>query len=139
MAKPSSKKKEIKKEKKEAPRKKIEITNRLRRTWWRLRKAWNLTMKAFSGTMSRLTDAEAEELYEVVRHSLFKDSYVEILRARPELKELVKSDDDRLFMHDVYEVLSWRLKKKEPYPKDVDMIIRMKGRIGRDAIAPNYL
>ena len=118
--------------------KKIEVTSGLRRIWFRVRNAWNMSFDAFSNALTLLTDKEAEQLYEVVRHALFKGSYVEIIREHPELRELVKSDDDRIFMYDVYEKLSWRLGKSEKYPKDIAVRIKMKGRIGRDATAPDY-
>jgi hypothetical protein len=121
----------------EAP-KKIEITPELRRIWFRARNAWNMSLDAFSNALTLLTDKQAGQLYDVVRHSLFKDSYVEILREHPELHELVRNDEDRLFMHDVYEKLSWRLGKSEPLPKDVETAMKMKGGIGRAATRTSY-
>lgn len=110
---------------------KIKITPQLRRLWLTVRKAWVSSFQAFSNSLSSLDQKQAAMLYEVVKHSLFKDSYVQILRGHPELREFLKSDDDRLCMHDIYEVLSWRLSRKEKLPKDVEMAEKMKGRIGR--------
>lgn len=123
--------------KKEAP-KKIAVTVELRRIWYRVRKAWDISLDAFGNTLTLLSDKEAEQLYELVRHSLFKGSYVEIIREHPELREIVRSDDDRICMHDIYEALSWRLGKSEALPKDVAVTMKMKGRIGRDATGPSY-
>jgi len=123
--------------KKEAP-KEIVITDDLRRIWIRVRRSWNLSHTAFSNALSLLSNKEAEQLYELVRHSLFKGSYVEIIREHPELRKIVRSDDDRICMHDIYEVLAWRLGKSEPLPKDVAVTTKMKGGIGRDATRPSY-
>ena len=139
-----------KKTTKKAPRKKIKappkretpekivITDELRGIWLKVRRSWNMSHTAFSNTVSLLSDKKAEQLYGLVRHSLFKGSYVEILREHPELREILRSDDDRICMHDIYEVLSWRLRKSEKMPKDIETTMRVKGRIGRDAIKPSY-
>jgi len=110
---------------------KIKITSQIRKGWFLLRNAWLHTLDVFSNQLAQISDKDAEELYKVVRCAVYKDSYAQILREHPELKELVKTDDDRYFMHDVYENLSWRLGKKEPLPKDKKLISAMKGKIGR--------
>ena len=115
---------------------KIKVTNELRKNWLMLKKAWLMNLSAFSNQLSLVPDKQAEQLYDVVRHSVYKDSYVDILREHPELKELVKNDDDRFFMHDMYESLSWRLGKREKPPKERQVYERMKGGIGREA--PSY-
>lgn len=120
---------------KKAPAK-IKITNELRKNWLMLKTAWRVNLSAFSNRLSLVPDKQAGQLYDVVRHSVYKDSYVDILREHPELKELVKNDDDRFFMHDMYESLSWRLGKREKPPKERQVSERMKGGIGREA--PSY-
>ena len=110
----------------------VVITNETKRIWLKVRKAWSWNYEAFNSTVGLLNDKEANMLYDVVKHSLFKDSYVEIIRKQPELKEVVKTDDDRLCMHDVYEILSWKLGRKEELPKDKKLSEAIKGRIGRD-------
>lgn len=119
---------------KKAPaEKKIAITASLRKNWLLLKAAWLMNQGAFSSRLSLVPDKEADELYEVARHSLYKDSYVRILREHPELKELVKTDDDRLFMYNLYDILSWRLGKSEPPPKEQRPAARIKGSIGRES------
>jgi len=120
-----------KKETKPKKSKKIVVDNKLRRIWWKLRKAYNMNYDAFVNTLYTLTDDEANFLYDIVVVSLFKGSYAEILQEHPGLRELVKSDDDRLFMHDIYEHLSWRLGRKEEFPEDIKLKFAMKGKIGR--------
>lgn len=138
MAKKKSKKQVTKpKAKKKAPEKeakpkKLVITPEIRRIWLKVRHAWNWSYDAFSNTVSYLKQDEAEKLYDVVRLSLFKDSYAEMLHEHPELREIVKSDDDRLCMHDIYQILSWRLGKREEFPADKKIYMRMKGKIGRE-------
>ena len=104
----------------------VDVTPKLRRIWLRVRKAYNLDLTAFSNTLSFLTDEEANMLYDMVRHALFKGSVAEILREHPELRELVRTDDDRLCMYDIYEYLSWRLGKSEPMPEDRKVITRFR-------------
>ncbi|MBU0532627.1 hypothetical protein KKB44_03985 [Candidatus Micrarchaeota archaeon] len=125
------KKKNAKKTIEETP-KKTTITNEVRRIWLKVRKSWNVSHAAFSNTVSFLSEKEANTLYDIVKLGLYKDSYAHILHEHPELKEIVKSDDDRLCMYDIYEVLSWRLRRKEKMPKNKEIIMRMKGRIGRE-------
>ena len=113
---------------------KITITPEIRRIWLNARKAWNISLDAFSNSLSLLSEKQANALYEIVKVSLYKGSYAEILRGHPELRTLVMSDEDRLFMHDVYENLSWKLGRKEPEPQDLKLFRNMKGRIGRSAL-----
>lgn len=81
--------------------------------------------------MDQVDRKQSEMLYDVVKHSLYKESYVEILHELPELRELVKSDEDRFFMHDIYAILSRRLGKSEPPPKTERGALAFRGRIGR--------
>ncbi|NYZ74032.1 hypothetical protein H0O00_02730 [Candidatus Micrarchaeota archaeon] len=110
---------------------KIVITPELRKTWIRVRSAWGMSFEAFNSTVSMLDKKHAEGLYDLVRHSLFKDNYAEILRGNPELREVLKNEEDRLCMHDIYEILSWKLGKSEPLPKEIRAREAMKGPIGR--------
>lgn len=96
---------------------KVAITPTLRKNWIRIRAAWNTSPEAFTGTLSLMDPKQANELYDLVKLALFKGSHVEILHEHPEMREFVKSDDDRLCMHDVYEALSRRLQRKEPFPE----------------------
>ncbi|MBD3210364.1 hypothetical protein GF318_03210 [Candidatus Micrarchaeota archaeon] len=132
MAGKKSSKKSEKSPKKHKPEK-IEISNRAKRIWLKVRKTWDMSLPAFTNTLSLLSEEEAEILYGIVKHSLYKDSYVEMLREHPELREIVKTDNDRLCMHDTYEVLSFRLNKFEDFPDFRKTQIKMKGGIGREA------
>lgn len=120
------------KEKEEPRPEKLVITPEVRRIWLKVRKAWNWSYDAFSNTVSYLKQDEAEKLYDVVRLSLFKESYAQMLQEHPELREIVKSDDDRLCMHDIYQILSWRLGKREKFPNDKRISRQIRGRIGRE-------
>jgi hypothetical protein len=117
---------------------KVVVTNDLRRIWLRIRRMWNLNLTAFANALTVLNEKESNMLYDLVRHSLFKGSYVEILQEHPELRDFLKSDEDRLCMHDIYEKLSWRLGRREPLPKDVEVKEKMKGRVGRESGAYEY-
>ena len=110
----------------------IEITAEIRRLWIRMRQAWVISYDAFNHSVAILDDRQANLMYDVVKHSLFKDSYAEVLRGHPELKELLRTDDDRLCMHDIYERLSYRLNRYEKLPADKMVYQAMKGRIGRN-------
>ena len=116
---------------KSAPAKAV-ITPDVRKNWLRIRAAWNLGEEAFTGTLSLMDNKKANALYDVVKFALFKDSYAEVVRAHPEMRPLVQTDDDRLCMCDVYEALSNRLDRREPFPPYVAMKMRLKGGSGRD-------
>lgn len=138
-----SRKKSSPKPKKQVPKpkevkkpEKIVITPSVKRSWLKIRRAWVLSHEAFTSTISYLSNKEANELYDVIKHSLFKNSYADMLREHPELREIVRSDDDRLCMHDIYEILSWRLGRREELPKSVQTKMKMQGRIGRNV--PSY-
>jgi hypothetical protein len=103
------------------------ITPDIRKNWIRVRQAWNSSVEAFTGTLSMLNNAQANALYDVVKLSLFQGSHAEILRNHPEMRELIKSDDDRFCMHDIYDALSRRLDRREPFPSYVAMKQRMMG------------
>lgn len=105
---------------------KIVVTSQLRRLWFRVRRTYDISLEAFSNALASLSDEEAEMLYELVRHSLFKGNVAQILREHPEMREFVKTDDDRICMHDIYEHLSWRLGKKEPIPQERAIITRFR-------------
>jgi len=114
----------------EVPEKnKITITPSLRKSWLRIRNGWATSNDAFSGALSMLTKKDSEELYGMVKVALFKASNSEIVREHPELRVLVKSDDDRFCMHDIYEFLSWKLGKSEPLPKGVRLTQGLRGSI----------
>lgn len=100
--------------------------------WLRVRFAWARGRDAFLSAMTGLTKKEMAQLYDVVCHSLYKESYVQILRENPALKDFLKSDEDRLCMHDIYGILSVRLHRHEPLPEIEKATLAMKGGIGRD-------
>lgn len=112
---------------------KIVITPEVRKIWIRVRAAWGRSYDAFTGTMSLLDKKQSEALYDLVKHSLFMANYAVIVQKHHELKEFVKGEDDRLCMHDIYEVVSWKLGKSVQVPKDVTFTQGMKGSIGRSA------
>ncbi len=84
--------------------------------WFRIRRAWDINKIVFRETLAMLSDKQANELYDIVKYSLYTNSYAEIVIKHPELKVLLKNDDDRFCMHDIYEYLSWRLGRQEPSP-----------------------
>ena len=102
--------------------------------WLRVRAAWGKGRDVFMSTMSLLGQKQNEQLYDIVKYAIYKDNYVQALRARPELKQFLKNDEDRLCMMDVYDILSYKLRRHEPTPKTEKGALAMKGdRIGRDA------
>lgn len=111
---------------------KVVITQDIRKNWIRLRQAWNGGYEPFIGVISMLSLKQANDLYDVVRLGLFKDSYAVILREHPELRGLVGNDDDRLFMHDAYEALSDVVGRREKPPPYVVLKQRFGSKIGRD-------
>jgi hypothetical protein len=111
------------------------ITPELRRIWVRVRKAWVTSYPAFTYSLSSLSTGQADLLYGLVRRALFRGSAGEIVHADSMMREFMRSDDDRMCMIDVYEILSWRLGRQEALPPDVRVRQRMKGRIGRDSIS----
>ncbi|MBI5046750.1 hypothetical protein HZC07_03390 [Candidatus Micrarchaeota archaeon] len=114
----------------------ILISPQIRRVWLKVRNSWNISHAAFSNTLSSISEPEANLLYDIVKLSLYKGSYAEILHEHKELKELLQSDEDRLCMHDIYEVLSWRLNKSEKLPGDLKLSLATKTGIGRGM--PNF-
>jgi len=131
-SKPVSKaaKKPVKKPKEtsSAPKKsdKVNVTPALRRMWIGLRKSYNISYGAFSNALSALSDEQANQVYDFVITALFKDNVAQILSKHPELKGLIRTDDDRICMHDIYENLSWRLGRREELPKEKGMIVRFR-------------
>lgn len=111
---------------------KIKITPEIRRLWVKIRHAWVVSYYAFNHAIDMLDKRQANLMYDVVKHSLFKNSHAEILREYPELKVLIHTDDDRLCMHDIYERLSYRLNRYEKPPFYKRALRGMKGRIGRN-------
>ena len=99
--------------------------------WIRLRKWWETNPTAFGNGLSSLTKEQDEMMYEFAKKALFRNSVAEILKAHPELKELIRVDDDRMCMYDLYEHLSWKLNKREEPPEDVKIIGRTRRPIGR--------
>ena len=106
--------------------KKIDVTPELKRIWLRVRNAYSTSQEAFSYSLSVLDDRQANKLYDFAVAALYKGNAAEILRAHPELKGLVRTDDDRLCMHDTYENLSWRLHRREPMPKDLEVTVKFR-------------
>ncbi len=117
---------------------KVAVTPELRRLWLRIRNAWAASYGQFTYSLSSLDDKQAGLMYDLVKHSLYRNFFPEILRDHPELREFLKTDDDRLCMHDIYEVVSWRLGRSEPPPPDKELAERMKGGIGRKAPDLDY-
>ncbi len=110
---------------------KVVITPDLRKTWIRVRSAWNLSFEAFNNVVSMLDKKQSEALYDLVKHALFMANCADILRQHPELREVLKNEEDRLCMHDIYEILSWKLGRSEPLPKEIRAREAMRGTIGR--------
>ncbi|MEW6749285.1 MAG: hypothetical protein AB1295_06280 [Candidatus Micrarchaeota archaeon] len=110
----------------------VEITPEIRRLWIRMRQAWVVSYAAFNHSVSMLDDRQANLIYDVIKHSLFKDNHAQILREHPEMRPLLQTDDDRLCMHDIYERLSFRLNRHEEPPPDRRAYSGMKGTIGRN-------
>ena len=98
---------------------KIEITTKVRRVWLKVRKAYVRSFAAFASSLSMLSNDEAETLYDIVKNTVYKSGYAEVLHEHPELREILKSEEDFLVMLDIYENLSWRLKKSVPPPNDL--------------------
>lgn len=115
------------------------VPNEVRPVWLRVRAAWGKGTDVFVSTMSTLSQKQNEQLYDVVRHAIYKDNYVQVLREKPELKEFLKGDEDRMCMMDIYQILSYRLRRSEPPPKTEKAAFAMKGgRIGRAAPTFGY-
>lgn len=121
-----------KKEAKGTPKKPAAISPQTRRAWLNLRRAWVTSFQAFSYALSQLDTRQSEAMYDMVKKALFKDSYAQIVQQHPELREFVRSDEDRICMIEIYEVLSWRLNRSEKPPPDRLAYRGMKGRIGRN-------
>ena len=115
------------KKKQKEPEKKQSIEKLPLETWFKVKFGCKTDPVAFRTQMSMLNDKEANELYEVVKHAAYKKTYVEVLRDVPELKQIVRTRADFIFMLDIYRILTKRLGKTEPVPKDIAMIQRMIG------------
>ena len=115
------------------------MPNEVWATWLRVRGAWGRGKESFDSLMATLSGKQNEQLYDIVRYALYKDSYVQVLREKPELKQFLKSDEDRMCMIDIYEILSYRLRRSEPPPKIRSGAFAMRGdRIGRAAPTFGY-
>lgn len=120
------------KEKKQSKEKPFSLAEPLRRIWIRVRQAYVTSPEAFAYSLSSLKDADANSLYDLVKHALFKGSIGEILRDTPALRPIIRNEDDRMCMIDVYEVLSWRLNRRESLPEDRKLVQAMRSGIGRE-------
>ena len=120
------------KEQKPSKEKTFSLTEPLRRIWIRVRQAYNNSPEAFAYSLSSLNPEEANSLYDLVKHALFKGSIGEIVRDAPGLRQIVRNEDDRMCMIDIYEVLSWRLDRREPLPQDRRLAQAMRSGIGRE-------
>ncbi len=132
---PDQPKKETNKEmnKGNGKKEKLVITNDTRRLWLKLRKAWNMELNVFSHTVMSLNDSDTKTVYDLVKRALFKDSYAEIVHEYPEMREFLRTDDDRMCMIDIYELVSWKLNQSEPLPPEKRLLQGMKGKIGRES------
>ncbi len=108
------------------PAQKLLVTAQLRRIWLRVRNAYSMSSGAFSNALSLLSDDEADLLYNLVRFSLYKEGPAQMIKEHPEMREFVKTNVDRLCMHDIYEILSWRLGRREPMPKDRAIVTKFR-------------
>jgi len=120
------------KDQKPSKEKPFSLTEPLRRIWIRVRQAYNASPEAFAYSLSSLNAEEANSLYDLVKHALFKGSIGEIVQGTPALRPIIRSEDDRMCMIDIYEVLSWRLDRREPLPEDRRLAQAMRSGIGRE-------
>ncbi len=102
------------------------ITPRLKRNWLMIRKAYNVSLEAFGANISRLSEDEANEMYELIRHALYKDNIAQIIQEEPKMREFLRNEDDRLCMYEIYENLSWKLGKREKAPEYKQKINRFR-------------
>ncbi|MBI5227783.1 hypothetical protein HY988_04310 [Candidatus Micrarchaeota archaeon] len=109
--------------------KKIILSKTLIKNWLNIKKAWIRGLTAFANTLSNLSDKDASEVYEIAKLAPYKNSYVDILRANPELKLIIKNDFDRKMMWDIYDNFSFRLGKKVEEPDTVKLVTSMKSRM----------
>lgn len=135
MAEAKPKKDEKKAQKAEA---KFTATPELRKVWVRVRQSWVTSHAAFSYGLSMLNKSQSEMLYDLVRRALYKNSAGEVLKAHPEIKEFMRSDDDRMCMIDVYETLSWKLNRKEEPPSDIKMAKKFTGMLRKRSDNPFF-
>ena len=110
---------------------KFTITLELRRIWVRVRQSWVTSFASFSYSLSVLDKRQSEMLYDLVRRALFRNSAGDVVKAHPEIREFMRSDDDRMCMVDVYEKLSWTLDKKEEPPADVKLSQKFTGMMNK--------
>jgi len=96
-----------------------------------IRKAWVTSFQSFTYELSRLSPEQSEAMYDMVKKALYKESFAQIVQQHPELRPFVHSDEDRVCMIEIYEVLSYKLGKSEKPPADRLASRGMKGRIGR--------
>ncbi|MFH0884185.1 MAG: hypothetical protein V1861_00565 [Candidatus Micrarchaeota archaeon] len=132
--------KDLKKNEKKSPKPtdKLIITPELRRIWVRVRQSWVTSHAAFSYGLSMLNKKQCELLYDLVRRALFRNSAGDVLKAHPEIREFMRSDDDRMCMLDVYEALSWKLDRREDPPADVKLAKNFKGMMTKRRDDPFY-
>ncbi len=117
-----------KKKEKLAPYK---LTEHVRRLWIRIRNLWGFSNEAFYNALTDLKDEDANLLYDLVKLALFRNSWAQIVQENPALHTLIGSEEDYFCMIDTYQKLSWKLNRREEYPKDKKLAVGMKGRIGR--------
>jgi hypothetical protein len=136
---------DLKKDEKKSPLKseipkaeKFTITPELRRVWVRVRQSWVTSHASFSYGLSMLDKKQAGMLYDLVRRALFRNSAGDVLKAHPEIREFMRSDDDRMCMLDVYEALSWKLDRREEPPSDVRLNQKFKGMMTKRKDEPFY-
>ncbi|VVC02452.1 Uncharacterised protein [Candidatus Bilamarchaeum dharawalense] len=107
------------------------ISPEVKKLWIKIRSAWSFRQAAFSNTLTLLSPKESNLLYDVVKLTLFKNSIGAIIKEHPELREILKNDEDRACMYAIYDTLSWKLNRREDPPKDMKLEVNTKSRIGR--------
>lgn len=107
------------------------ISPEAKKLWAKVKSAWIFRPSAFSHSLALLSVKESTMLYDIVKLALFKKSFAEVVHEHPELRELVKSENDRVCMYAVYEVVSWKLGRNEKPPGDMRLAVNTKSRVGR--------
>ena len=85
---------------------KIIITPGLRRSWIRVRNAWINNPDSLRGVISSLSEKDKKMLFDLSKISVLTLSYIDILKAHPELNGLIFGETDRICMQEIYLFLS---------------------------------
>lgn len=110
---------------------KAAVSETLKRNWLRIKAASIRNIAAFNSTISMINKKDTEELYSIAKFAAYNTDYARLVFQNPQLRELIKNQEDAFTLNLVYQALSFKLNKREPIPAVNRIYAGFAGGIGR--------